>query len=120
MAFRENGLLKPLSGVEEISAQQGAGGKPFQRRWREQSPLVLPFYAFRFSLLRSRCCLMTSWTELQLEKGGSHRESCSEDSLPAAAEHRSHVPKALPGPLRSIFTFSFNQLWEADQTGSMF
>ena len=25
MAFRENGLLKPLSGIEEISAQQGAG-----------------------------------------------------------------------------------------------
>lgn len=25
VAFRENGLLKPLSGVEDISAQQGAG-----------------------------------------------------------------------------------------------
>lgn len=25
VAFRENGLLKPLSGAEDISAQQGAG-----------------------------------------------------------------------------------------------
>lgn len=25
VAFRENGLLKPLSGVEDISAQQGPG-----------------------------------------------------------------------------------------------
>lgn len=25
VAFRENGLLKPLSGVEDLSAQQGAG-----------------------------------------------------------------------------------------------
>lgn len=25
VAFRENGLLKPPSGVEDISAQQGAG-----------------------------------------------------------------------------------------------
>ena len=25
LAFRENGLLKPLSGIEDISAQQGPG-----------------------------------------------------------------------------------------------
>lgn len=25
VAFRENGLLKPLSGIEDISAQQGPG-----------------------------------------------------------------------------------------------
>lgn len=25
VAFRENGLLKPVSGVEDLSAQQGAG-----------------------------------------------------------------------------------------------
>lgn len=25
IAFRENGLLKPLSGIEDISAQQGPG-----------------------------------------------------------------------------------------------
>lgn len=30
VAFRENGLLKPLSGVEDISAQQGPGQSPFQ------------------------------------------------------------------------------------------
>lgn len=52
VAFRENGLLKPLSGVEDISAQQEAGREPFQtagkgdKRWSDFTDSDFLFFLF--------------------------------------------------------------------------